>query len=544
MRKRPLSRRLRPVLAVLLLWLAAGVAGAAPGPTGPPKLLGLRVSNGGKPFAGDGPLLATVSPNRDGLRDRAIVRFFLDRAARVELQVVTTNEADQPTRTISRIRRSFTAGPHTMVWKPRRNTPERTYLLRFVLMGHGSGVRVYGFEPPRRERKTSGLVVRILGVEASFLQRSYTRGSPATLSIATDTRRIRLQLLSLANVANPTVRDLKTGGIAVAPAVELNWRRHQGAPHRVQIATSLDEPSGLYFVRATAEDGRVGYAPLILRPRALGEHRIAVVLPTNTWQAYNFDDQSGDGWGDSWYVGSATRAVDLRRPYLDDGVPYRFRDSDLNFISWLRRTGKEVDYLSDDDLGRVSDGAALRRAYSLVVFPDHEEYATKHVYDVVQQYRNLGGHLIFLSAGNFLWNAQRAGQLLRRVQLWRRLGRPEAGLVGVQYGADTAAPPRQAYTVVGAESAPWAFAGTGFVNGSRFGRYGLEIDARTGVSPPGTLVLARAPDAIGKSDAEMTYYETAGGAKVFASGALSFPGSLDNSQVSRLLDNVWAHLTP
>ena len=52
----------------------------------------------------------------------------------------------------------------------------------------------------------------------------------------------------------------------------------------------------------TAGDGRVGYAPLILRPRTLGEHKVAVVLSTNTWQAYNFLDRNGDGWGDSWYV--------------------------------------------------------------------------------------------------------------------------------------------------------------------------------------------------------------------------------------------------
>ena len=34
----------------------------------------------------------------------------------------------------------------------------------------------------------------------------------------------------------------------------------------------------------------------------LGEHRVAVVMPTLTWQAYNLRDVDGDGKGDSWYA--------------------------------------------------------------------------------------------------------------------------------------------------------------------------------------------------------------------------------------------------
>ena len=68
----------------------------APGQTGPPRLLGLRISNGGTPFAGDTPWLATVSPNGDGFRDRALIRFKLDRAATVEVRVVATDEVRRP----------------------------------------------------------------------------------------------------------------------------------------------------------------------------------------------------------------------------------------------------------------------------------------------------------------------------------------------------------------------------------------------------------------------------------------------------------------
>jgi hypothetical protein len=548
MRKRPPEqgqflgvKALAPALVLLLL--AAAAAGGAPAQPGPPRLLGLRVSNGGTPFAGDTPLLTTVSPNRDGSRDSALIRFKLDRAGTVEVQVVATDEVRRPVQTIWSTRRTLSAGPHTIVWQPGPATPDRTYLVRFAVHGRGGGRRVYGYESPRPDRLTSGLVVRVQGIQAGFLDRSYPVGGEASLTIATDARRVRLQLFSFANLPNPTVRDLRTSGLAVAPAVGLDWSRRRSAPHLVQISHAGIPESGLYFLRVTAGDGRVGYAPLILRPRTLGEHRVAVVLSTNTWQAYNFLDRNGDGWGDSWYVSGATHAVDLRRPYLDFGVPFRFRDWDLSFISWLKRTGKEVDYLSDDDLQRVGSGDALRKAYDLVVFPGHEEYVTQHVYDVVRRYRDLGGRMMFLSANNFFWKVERDGQLLRRTQLWRNLGRPEAALVGSQWSAGNYGTVQEPYVVQGAGAEPWAFADTGLRNGSTFGRYGIEIDARSESSPPGTVTLARIPNLIGEHDAEMTYYETAAGARVFAAGVVNFAASITDPAVSQLVENVWSRLT-
>jgi hypothetical protein len=527
----------------LVLLAAIAVAGAAPAQPGPPRLLGLRISNGGSPFAGDTPHLATISPNRDGFRDRALIRFKLDRAGTVEAQVVATDAVRRPVKTVWSTKRVLAAGAHTIAWQPSRSTPDRTYLVRFAVHGWKGGRRVYGYEAPRRDRLTSGLVVRVQGIQAGFLNRSYPVGGEAALTISTDARRVRLQLFSFANLPNPTVRDLRTNGLAVAPAVRLDWSRRRSASQVVHISHAGVAESGLYFLRVTAGDGRVGYAPLILRPRALGEHKVAVVLSTNTWQAYNFLDRSGDGWGDSWYVSGATRTVDLRRPYLDFGVPFRFRDWDLRFISWLKRTGKEVDYLSDDDLQRIGSGDALRRAYDLVVFPGHEEYVSQHVYDVVRRYRDRGGRLMFLSANNFFWKVKREGQLLRRMQLWRNLGRPEAALVGAQWSASDYGSAQQPYVVKGAGAQPWAFAGTGLRNGSTFGRYGIEIDARSASSPPGTVTLAQIPNLIGKHDAELTYYETPAGARVFAAGVVNFAASITDPAVSRLVDNVWSRLT-
>jgi hypothetical protein len=302
--------------------------------------------------------------------------------------------------------------------------------------------------------------------------------------------------------------------------------------------------SGLYFVRAIA-GGRVGYAPFVLRPARLGTYRVAVVLPTNTWQAYNLLDADGDGVGDSWYADPNVHKVDLRRPYSDHGVPRWYASYNAGFLHWLAHSGFGADMLSDDDLDAVRSGARLARLYDLVVFPGHEEYVTPHVYDVVRRYRNLGGNLAFLSANNLFYRVTRAGHVLHGRQRWRDLGRPEAALVGVQYvGYDEHTFRNAPYKVTGMGSAPWLFRGTGLHNGSRFGRYGIEVDAGAASSPHGLRILARIPDVFGAGkSAEMGYYTTRRGAKVFAAGALNFGSSAELPVPARMLTNLWERLS-
>ena len=78
------------IFAAVGVALAIATTAAAAPQQGPPRLLGLRVSNGGTPFAGDTPWLTTVSPNGDAFRDRALIRFALNRPATVEARVVAT----------------------------------------------------------------------------------------------------------------------------------------------------------------------------------------------------------------------------------------------------------------------------------------------------------------------------------------------------------------------------------------------------------------------------------------------------------------------
>jgi hypothetical protein len=328
-------------------------------------------------------------------------------------------------------------------------------------------------------------------------------------------------------------------GSPVTPVRQLG-KLMQG--RRIQVSLG-DWPSGLYFAKLVAVGGKVGYAPFVLRPRNLGEHRIAVVLSTMTWQAYNFHDDDGDGIGNSWYATPSVHTVELDRPFIDRGVPPHFANYDQGFLRWLAHTDKSADFLTDDDLERMS-GDRLAALYDLVVFPGHEEYVTPHEYDAVERYRNRGGNLMFLSANNFFYRVVRRGTRIERSGRWRDLGRPEARLVGIQYLDWNQRRFRNApYVVSDTRAAPWAFAGTGLHRGSRFGTYGIEIDSRTSVSPPGIRVLARVPDIFGRGrSAEMTYYETRAGARVFAAGTINFGGTAEWPPVPALLENLWSRL--
>jgi hypothetical protein len=57
-------------------------------------------------------------------------------------------------------------------------------------------------------------------------------------------------------------------------------------------------------------------------------------------------------------------------------------------------------------------------------------------------------------------------------------------------------------------------------------------------------VLAEIPDLLGPGvTAQMTYYETPRGAKVFDAGALDFVGSVLTFPVNHLVLNLWVHLS-
>lgn len=376
-------------------------------------------------------------------------------------------------------------------------------------------------------------------VEAAFRRESYRPGQRARLIVTDRSRSLTVQILQAGPELETTSSDTELNGIPVTP-VKTVQRRSGRQPLSVPVG---GWPSGLYFVRLEAPDGRVGFAPFVVAPRHLGLEHVAVVLPTLTWQAYNFRDDDGDGRPDSWYAGKRLDTVRLGRAFLDRGVPYGLRFH-LGFLHWLSWTGKRVDVLSQADLERVSNVQRLRRAYDLIVFAGHHEYVTTREYDVVDRYRNRGGNLMFLSANSYFWRVIRRGDVIRKSKRWRDLDRPEASLIGAQYIAYRRSP-RRPWVVRRTPAMRWFLKGTGLRPGSRFGRGGVEIDHVSKASPRHTQVLAEIPNLFGRGrTAQMTYYETPAGARVFATGAFHFSRAITTDFVVwQLLENVWKRLT-
>jgi hypothetical protein len=372
-------------------------------------------------------------------------------------------------------------------------------------------------------------------LEAAFGRESYRPGETARLALWRAGGDVTVQVFRSGPERVKTRGNSTMNGVPVArPA-----RYRAGSRLRIRIGTW---PTGVYFARVTARGGRVAFAPFVLRPRRLGEHRVAVVLPTLTWQAYNFRDDDRDGSADTWYADRRRRSLRLARPFRDRGVPMRFRSYDLPFLHWLAWNDRPVDYLAQTDLERMSSARGLRRAYDLIIFPGHHEYVTGREYGLITAYRNLGGNLMFLSANNFFWRVERRGDVLHQVAMWRDLDRPEAALVGVQYVA-YGSHLRGPYVVRDTRRTPWLFRGTGLPRGSSFGTFGIEVDRKTAASPRGTHVIAEIRNGQGAGLAgQMTYY-TRGGAKVFAAGAFTLGGSATRPYGAKLLDNLWRHMT-
>jgi murein DD-endopeptidase MepM/ murein hydrolase activator NlpD len=382
----------------------------------------------------------------------------------------------------------------------------------------------------------------IPAVEAYFLRQSYRPGSRAILVVSTRARTLTVQVFRTGDTPIAGKRRDEMRGIAVTSPRQV--RLDGGADEqRISVETG-DWPSGVYYAELRAGHGRLGYAPFVLAPRRLGTERVAVVMPTNTWAAYNRRDADGSGQGDTWYEDSEVRTVDLTRPFLDRGVPPHFGHYDLPFIRWLAVTDRSVDFLAQRDLETVASGDVLAQAYDLIVFPGHHEYVTTHEYDVIERYRDLGGNLMFLSANNFYWRVTKEAGTMTRTAQWRDLGRPEASVIGVQYIGNDDGEHRDAYRLRRAQASRWIFAGTGHAPGSRFGNFGIEIDHTAPSSPAGVQVLAEIPDLLapGKT-AQMSYYETQRGAKVFAAGAFTMGGAALWSSVSGVLENLWQRLS-
>jgi len=297
-------------------------------------------------------------------------------------------------------------------------------------------------------------------------------------------------------------------------------------------------------------------------------------------------------------------ALTVRPGYLTfndaQGSGLRHFPADSHLTSWLEATGQAYDIITDHDLHR--EGVGLLQGYRCVLTGSHPEYHTTETLDALGDYTAAGGRLCYLGGNGFYWRiavseavpdvleVRRAeggirawdagpGEAYHQLDgqyggLWRRNGRPPQALAGVGFSSQGLFEGSH-YRLLPASRDPAVAWITDGIEGETFGGYGLSgggaagfeldrADARLG-TPPNTIVLARSeghqahfvavPEELlshvntvtGERPAdliraEVVYFETAHGGAVFATGSITFLGSLwdgsyDND-VATLLGNV------
>jgi hypothetical protein len=409
----------------------------------------------------------------------------------------------------------------------------------FMGLGHSKTLPVYGLEDDDG-RDVAAQSSHRPSVKAAFPLESYGPDSTARLVITDTAPRVSIAIWHAGPEIGGRVSRLPSDVMTGVPMTK---------PHTIGRVSGLrivnvrlgNWPSGVYFVRLSAPGGRVGYAPFVLRPKHLGENRVAVVMPTQTWQAYNHRDDDGDGTADTWYACACKHTARLGRPFLDRGTPPHYKYYEIPFLRWVSRNHPDADIISDAEL-KGANGHQLANAYSLIIFSGHHEYVTTHEFDAVTNYRDRGGNLIFLSANNFFWKIVIRGRVMTRVVKWRDIGRPEAALLGVEYFHNDGGQHRGNWIVRDAARFGWLLDGTGLTNGGSISNGGVEADHVTSESPRSTRVVAEIPNLYGPGmTAQMTYYERAG-AKVFAAGAFTLAGGVPQPKVRQLVDNLWKRL--
>ena len=304
-------------------------------------------------------------------------------------------------------------------------------------------------------------------------------------------------------------------------------------------------PSGTYLaaLRITSGTGAgtVRRLPFVIRAAAPNTSKIVVVVPVNTWAAYN-------GWGgkslyDNHSVnGVRASVVSFEKPWADGVEIQNWRYDEYPLVRFLERQDLDVSYITDWD---VSSRPGVLAGHRVVVTMGHGEYWTKEHRDALEAARDAGQSLAFLGANLGYWqvrytdggrsligyksNADPIADPALKTDLFRNVGRPECQLIGVQYN-NTSWPlgTSDDMSVVNASLGdPW-FAGSGFTAGaSVIDSLGYEWDQVTPgcATPPLTRLFHW--QASGWPTADGVRYTAPSGAKVFGAGTLQYAWGLD-----------------
>ncbi|MEU6080048.1 N,N-dimethylformamidase beta subunit family domain-containing protein [Streptomyces sp. NPDC047108] len=279
---------------------------------------------------------------------------------------------------------------------------------------------------------------------------------------------------------------------------------------------------------------------------------LLLLLPDITWQAYNLypeDGHTGASLYHAWdeagrLLGEKDAAVTVSfdRPFAGAGLPLHVGHA-YDFIRWAERYGYDIAYADSRDLhaGRVDP-----TRYRGLVFPGHDEYWSVPMRRTVEQARDSGTSLVFLSANTMYWQVELSpspcgepDRLLTcrkrrgpgRPALWRELGRPEQTLLGIQYVGRVPEP----RPMVVRNAGHWLWEATGATENDELpGLVAGEADRYFPRTPlpehTHRMLLAHSPYEDTEGEVrfqETSLYEAPSGAIVFASGTFAWSPALD-----------------
>jgi N,N-dimethylformamidase len=295
---------------------------------------------------------------------------------------------------------------------------------------------------------------------------------------------------------------------------EMNWAHkpeHYGAIHfheddivdfgwqaDFELTIPYHLPSGAYAVRI--DDGsHVDWLPFYVVPaRGMARNRLCVLVSTLTYAVYGNHarpdftpewvdatrSKGGYPWNPAEFPqyglstynvhrdGSGICHASHKRPLFNMRPGYitfptqdcsglRHYQADSHLLYWLEQQGIGYDIVTDRQLHE--EGVSVLDGYEAVCTGTHPEYHTGQTLDALHQWRDQGGHLIYLGGNGFYWrvavHAEDNGVIeIRRAEggirawaaepgeyyhafdgsyggLWRRNRRPPQELAGVGFSA-------------------------------------------------------------------------------------------------------------
>ncbi|NUP45706.1 MAG: hypothetical protein HOW97_00105 [Catenulispora sp.] len=360
------------------------------------------------------------------------------------------------------------------------------------------------------------------------------------------------------------------------------------------VAWTLDVPPGwvpgTYVAVLDKADGFRNYVPFVVRDDAAAD--FLVVLPSTSWQAYNWWPRDGITGRNVYYgyvtkeaaesdpalkatfsadargwISNPARAtqVSFARPYFADGLPDGFV-REQSFIQWAEGMGYDLSYATGLDLhaGRIDP-----KKYKGLVFAGHDEYWSTDMYRHAEEAVAAGTSLAFLTANNAYWHvrydeASRTMSCYKGFEdphiedfgtgMWRAgEGNPRAEqqLMGVQYSGII----KGRLPLVVREAGHWFWAGTGVKDGDELpGLLGGEADSLFEDMPKAKAeeqaLLTASPYTISNGTRftqNTSVYRAASGAWVFTAGTFLWPLGLghpayQDKRVTRAMANFFGRV--